>query len=305
MTITGEEDHPFDAFLLDPAQQFIALLRNGAVVLVDRARIKHLAAYRYALEAGIAVLQRADQPVHLLVPEHRWLTGAHVGRHAERAVVHQEEVHIVVAEHTGSAFNTGHAIARVGPEQVEGFAGHARAHEGAITIVGAEVVIVPDGRVGRASQQALQLRRGPRVGVPVQKTAPAAPIRLAEVYVVAQPKHQIRLLVRDGVEDAVGIAIGTPGSVVSRFVDVCTAAQSHFEGWWIRAELPQRLRAEGEGIAALLGTSRRMEHIAVLIPRKQRTKPEFHGMGAVGVRRDRPGGGDPLWFLHRPIRNVG
>ncbi len=239
VTVAGEENYIFDVLLFDAAQQFYSFF--GAkidVSLIFGKCGKHLPANGHEFKRGGAGGQRIDEPVELggtEVPAS--IRFALVGR-SEIPVVHEEKISIGPLKIGGNAALSRQSISGVCPKHFKNVGRQIFINVAAVAVVGAIIVVVPDGVVMGGGEQRLHLRKRAGMSIAMHKSRPAKPIGFPQIGVIPEPQHEVGPLPVNGPENLVVAAIWFAGAVVGRLIDIGATAECYFESGWIGAVFP-------------------------------------------------------------------
>ena len=113
---------------------------------------------------------------------------------------------------------------------------------GTVAVIGSIIVVVPYSEVDAIAQKRLHFGDRTAMCITIAHTCAAVPIRFAQIYIVAEPHHEVRFLLVNGIKNLIITSIRLARSVGSFFIYISTTAQSDFEGRRLCAILPQSRR---------------------------------------------------------------
>ncbi len=197
----GEHD-ALDVEVVDGFQELVDLLRaveaEGLPVDGGGGVGQHLGAAGHELHGGGAAAEALEEPGELRGAEDLALSDA-VSAHVE-----EEDLDGADAAGEEEALCLREAAGGLGPHAAEGGEGGGFSGIRAVCVVGAVVVIVPDGQGGDAAEEGEEALVVPVGELTEHLRVLVLPVGLLVIGVVAEHEEEIGLVVGDGVEDGEG-----------------------------------------------------------------------------------------------------
>ncbi len=116
-------------------------------------------------------------------------------------IVQEKEVDISYGGHGSDAFLSGYTYCRIGPKVRKGLKAFVFKNEAAIAVIGAKIMVVPNGVVGHHSEYGIQSGVGSGLDITRYHPFLAVPVTFSKVDIVSQPNHGIGLGFGDTIEN--------------------------------------------------------------------------------------------------------
>ncbi len=214
MHVSTEEEDSVDVVGHDLVHHVVPFLFVLAEYFVIGAIAEYLVAADDDVEGtglvshvALVVAEVVDEPVHLLFAEMLFGTSewfrVDVFKSPVGSVVEKVKINVAPVEIEERARQLGHAVGEVSPKQFKGFRGGGFVEKLLPGVIGAVIVVVPNGVLVGAGQESAHVGEGAGVVVAMENAGAGGPIRFPQVDVVPQPEHQIRLFFVNGFEDFV------------------------------------------------------------------------------------------------------